>query len=159
MTFSRRQFLLNSARAATSTALIATGLVSYSRYSYSLPATAIRPPGALAEDEFNTACIRCGLCVNDCPYPTLNLATLKDNVALGTPFFTARKAACEMCEDIPCVVACPTGALSKQLTNINDAQMGWLELWILKVVLLIKAYVVRCVLMFVQPKAKPLPLR
>ncbi|WP_245396181.1 hypothetical protein [Abyssogena phaseoliformis symbiont] len=52
------------------------------------------------------------------------MVTLKDNVALGTPFFTARKAACEMCEDIPCVVACPTGALSKQLTNINDAQMG-----------------------------------
>ncbi len=124
MTFSRRQFLLNSARVATSNALIATGLVNYSRYFYSLPATTIRPPGALTEDEFNTTCIRCGLCVNDCPYPTLNLATLKDNVTLGTLFFIARKAACEMCDDIPCVVACPTGALSKQLTNINAAQNG-----------------------------------
>ncbi|WP_225879775.1 hypothetical protein [Abyssogena phaseoliformis symbiont] len=48
MTFSRRQFLLNSARAATSIALIAIGLISY---SYSLPATAIRLSGALAEGE------------------------------------------------------------------------------------------------------------
>ncbi|QKQ23946.1 hypothetical protein HUE58_01900 [Candidatus Ruthia endofausta] len=38
-------------------------------------------------------------------------------------FFTTRKVACEMYEDILCVVACPTDALSKQLTSINDAQM------------------------------------
>ncbi|SFV88463.1 Ferredoxin-type protein NapG (periplasmic nitrate reductase) [hydrothermal vent metagenome] len=109
---------------ATTSALVAVGLVSYSKHSYSLPATAIRPPGALNEEAFNAACIRCGLCVNDCPYPTLSLATLSSDVALGTPFFTAREAACEMCEDIPCVAACPTGALSKQLTDINDANMG-----------------------------------
>jgi len=121
---SRREFLINSARLATTTTLIATGLLSYSKYSYSLPAKAIRPPGALNEKAFNAACIRCGLCVNDCPFPTLSLATLKDDVALGTPFFTAREAGCEMCDDIPCVKACPTGALDKNLTDINDAKMG-----------------------------------
>jgi len=121
---SRRNFLINSAKLATTSALVATGLVSYSKYAYSLPVKAIRPPGALAEKDFVSACIRCGLCVNDCPYPTLSLATFSDEVALGTPFFTAREAACEMCEDIPCVAACPTGALSHKLTNINDAQMG-----------------------------------
>ena len=36
----------------------------------------------------------------------------------------ARDYPCEMCEDIPCVVACPTGALDKRLTDINDARMG-----------------------------------
>jgi len=29
-----------------------------------------------------------------------------------------------MCEDIPCVAACPTGALDKQLKKIVDARMG-----------------------------------
>ena len=29
-----------------------------------------------------------------------------------------------MCEDIPCVAACPTGALSKALEEIEDARMG-----------------------------------
>ena len=29
-----------------------------------------------------------------------------------------------MCDDIPCVVACPTGALDPGLTNIDDADMG-----------------------------------
>ena len=32
---------------------------------------------------------------------------------MGTPYFVAREIPCEMCEDIPCVVACPTGALDK----------------------------------------------
>lgn len=124
MAISRREFFINSARLATTTALVATGLLSYSKYSYSLPAKAIRPPGALSEKEFVSACVRCGLCVNDCPFPTLSLATLEDDVALGTPFFTAREAGCEMCDDIPCVKACPTGALDKNLTDINDAKMG-----------------------------------
>ncbi len=124
MGVTRREFLLNSARLATTSTLITIGLVSYSRHTYSIPASAIRPPGALDEKDFVSACIRCGLCVNDCPFPTLSLATEKDQVAIGTPFFTARKAGCEMCEDIPCVEACPTGALDKNLTDINDAKMG-----------------------------------
>ena len=45
-------------------------------------------------------------------------------MATGTPYFVARQRPCEMCEDIPCVVACPTGALDHGLTDINKAQMG-----------------------------------
>lgn len=90
-----------------------------------LPAEALRPPGALPEADFLAACIRCGLCVRDCPYDTLSLAELGvDGPATGTPFFTARQVPCEMCEDVPCVAACPTGALDPSLTNIDDARMG-----------------------------------
>ena len=57
-------------------------------------------------------------------HDTLSLAGLGDNVATGMPYFTARDVPCEMCEDIPCVVACPTGALDHSLTHIDEARMG-----------------------------------
>jgi ferredoxin-type protein NapG len=76
------------------------------------------------EDEFNGACIRCGLCVRDCPFEMIHLARLGQDIPTGTPYFIAREAGCEMCEDIPCVAACPTNALSHDLTDIRDADMG-----------------------------------
>jgi ferredoxin-type protein NapG len=121
---SRRKFLLESARAAGGAAIVALGLGLYSRQSGSLPASAIRPPGALDEKDFLGACVRCGLCVRDCPYDTLKLAKFGERVATGTPYFTARDIPCEMCDDIPCVKACPTGALDHSLENIDDARMG-----------------------------------
>lgn len=115
---------MDSARAAGGATLVALGLALYSRQSVSLPASAIRPPGALSENDFLGACVRCGLCVRDCPYNTLKLARFGDKVATGTPYFTAREIPCEMCDDIPCVKACPTGALDHSLENIDDARMG-----------------------------------
>jgi len=120
----RRRFLIRAAGQACGAALLGVGLITFSRQAHTLPATAIRPPGALAEQDFLGACVRCGLCVRDCPYDTLKLAELGETVTTGTPYFTARDIPCEMCEDIPCVVACPTGALDKGLTNIDDARMG-----------------------------------
>ncbi len=110
----------------------------------------LRPPGALDEDAFLKTCIKCGLCVAACrnrdgniiydnkgkrvgtKEPTLRLAKPGDNKALGTPFFIARENPCFMCDDIPCVPACPSGALDLvALTNkktkkldINRARMG-----------------------------------
>ncbi len=121
---SRRRFLIESARAAGTAGVLAAGLGLYSRQSVSLPATAIRPPGALDEKDFLGACVRCGLCVRDCPYDTLKLAEFGDRVSIGTPYFTARDIPCEMCDDIPCVKACPTSALDHSLTDIDNARMG-----------------------------------
>jgi ferredoxin-type protein NapG len=101
-----------------------TGLGFYASRADSLPATAIRPPGALAEDDFLGACIRCGLCVRDCPYDILYLAQLGEDAPTGTPYFIARTGPCEMCEDIPCIVNCPTNALDHSLTDINESKMG-----------------------------------
>ncbi|MEM9578546.1 MAG: ferredoxin-type protein NapG [Pseudomonadota bacterium] len=121
----RRRFLTDTARAAGACAIAGSGLAYLARDARALPAEALRPPGALPEDQFTSACIRCGLCVRDCPYDTLELADLgADGPATGTPFFTARNVPCEMCDDIPCVAACPTGALDPGLTNIDDAKMG-----------------------------------
>ena len=121
---SRRRFLGNVARSVSAVGILGLGLSLYSKQSQSLPATAIRPPGVDDELDFQAACIRCGLCVRDCPYDTLKLAQPGEPIPLGTPWFTAREIPCEMCEDIPCVKACPTGALNPELTNIDDARMG-----------------------------------
>jgi ferredoxin-type protein NapG len=120
----RRQFLFDSARLACGVGMLGLGLGLYAKQSKALPALALRPPGALPEDEFLGACIRCGLCVRDCPYDTLSLAKPETPVATGTPYFTARAIPCEMCEDIPCIKACPTGALDHALTDINQSKMG-----------------------------------
>lgn len=94
----------------------------------------LRPPGAKPEKEFLRSCIRCGLCVNACPFETLKLASAGSGLPLGTPYFVPRSTPCYMCEDIPCVPACPSGALESDLVStliegkkrleIKKAQMG-----------------------------------
>ncbi len=96
----------------------------FGKQAASMPAYAIRPPSALPEEEFLGACIRCGMCVRDCPYDILHLAELQEEVALGTPYFVAHEIPCEMCEDIPCVRNCPTGALDRDMEDIEKAEMG-----------------------------------
>ncbi|MEJ2464800.1 MAG: ferredoxin-type protein NapG [Candidatus Thiodiazotropha sp.] len=120
----RRQFLGNMLRTACGVGLVGLGLGLYAQRASSLPAQVIRPPGALPEDDFLGACIRCGLCVRDCPYDILFLGEVGEEVPTGTPYFIARTGPCEMCEDIPCVKACPTNALDHSLSEIEDSHMG-----------------------------------
>ncbi|MBI9034275.1 MAG: ferredoxin-type protein NapG [Bacteroidales bacterium] len=96
----------------------------------------LRPPGALDEKMFLKACLKCGNCVTSCPYDTLVLAKPGDGKPLGTPYFEARKIPCYMCPDMPCIEACPSGALDFDLVtpkatetetpkpDINHAKMG-----------------------------------
>lgn len=97
----------------------------------------LRPPGALDEEDFVRACIKCGLCVEACPYDTLKLSEAGTATVVGTPYFEAREIPCYMCTDIPCVPPCPSGALditklqkepedktAEPLLDINQAQMG-----------------------------------
>jgi len=121
---SRRRFLLGTLKAACGAAIFGLGVGLNARPAVSLPTHALRPPGALPEKEFQAACIRCGLCVEACPYKALHLARSGDKVATGTPYYIARQQPCEMCDDIPCVKACPTNALDSKLTKIDEARMG-----------------------------------
>lgn len=121
---SRREMLAGAVRTACGVGFFGLGLAVLAKQARTHPATALRPPGALAEELFLGACSRCGLCVRDCPYDTLRLGDVAEGPAAGTPFFVARQIPCEMCQDIPCVAACPTGALDKKLTDINEAKMG-----------------------------------
>ena len=120
----RRAFVLNAARMGCGVGMLGLGLGLAVSQAKALPAQALRPPGAESEDSFLSACIRCGLCVRDCPPSILHLAAPGQPVMNGTPFYISRAGACEMCEDLPCVKACPSGALDHSLTDINKARMG-----------------------------------
>lgn len=120
----RRRFLRDAVRGAGGLAGLALLMGLQQKQSQARDGLALRPPGALPDGEFERACIRCGQCVQACPYDTLKLATLLSPLAAGTPYFVARQIPCEMCEDIPCVVECPSGALDPALTDIDDARMG-----------------------------------
>jgi ferredoxin-type protein NapG len=125
----RRKFLLGSARTI---GLMALGGLVWSAYIDEATASKLllRPPGALVENDFLKTCIKCGMCVEACPYDTLILAKPGDNKPLGTPFFEPRKVPCYMCPDIPCVPVCPSGALNinsvshDEKLDINMAKMG-----------------------------------
>jgi ferredoxin-type protein NapG len=123
-THSRREFLV---KIGQGTALAATGGLVWS-YLLNQQARAtpfaIRPPGALPEADFNARCIKCGQCVDACPYDTLKLASADSGIPIGTPYFIPKDIPCYMCEDIPCLEACPTGAINPALENINDSRMG-----------------------------------
>lgn len=120
----RRKAFADLARMAGGAAGVGVMLAGFAQSSKALPAQTLRPPGALPEKAFLSACVRCGLCVRDCPYHTLKLADWADGPALGTPYFVARDVPCEMCDDIPCVKACPTGALDHALKDIGKSKMG-----------------------------------
>jgi ferredoxin-type protein NapG len=115
---SRRDFFLNTARAA---GLAALGGLVWSAYVDEATASKLllRPPGAIDEKDFLATCIKCGLCVENCPYDTLMLAKPGDNKPVGTPYFVARDIPCYMCPDIPCVPVCPTNALDEALVSTN----------------------------------------
>ena len=127
----RRKFLLNMARGV---GLASLAGLTWSAYVDEVTASTLilRPPGALGEKAFLATCIKCGMCVEACPYDTLMLAKPGDHKPTGTPYFTPREIPCYMCPDIPCVPICPTGALNEvSVTNqttgeldINNAKMG-----------------------------------
>ena len=110
--FNRRQFLKASAAAVVS--LAAVGSVAYwLKDSRSIRDRGLlRPPGAIAEDEFLFACIKCGLCVQICPVRAIKLADWNDGLAYGTPYIDANVQACDFsCDSIQCAETCPTSAL------------------------------------------------
>lgn len=121
---SRRRFLKSSAATPLALVLAGAGIGTV----YLRPADArgftLRPPGAIAEKRFLAACVKCGKCAQACPYQSIKLAGGEGGVGIGTPVITPRQSPCYLCHDLPCVKACPSGALDPKLEDAEKARMG-----------------------------------
>jgi ferredoxin-type protein NapG len=84
----------------------------------------LRPPGAVNEKEFLALCIKCGQCLQVCPYHSIKLADMAKGHGIGTPYIDARERGCYACSAVPCVLACPTGALDHSCEKAEDIKMG-----------------------------------
>ena len=132
----RRKFFATTLQSVGLTAL---GGLLWSGYSDEVKASplVLRPPGAIAEEDFLKACIKCGLCAEAClnrdsnkdketgkARPgTLQMAKGGDHRMIGTPFFIPTEVPCYMCEDIPCVPVCPSGALDQLSVSKENGEL------------------------------------
>ncbi len=88
-------------------------------------ASRLRPPGALEEQDYLAACIKCGQCVQVCPVSALKLADLGDGYGIGAPYIDARTQACDFsCDAVQCILACPTGALTYHKPTDVETRTG-----------------------------------
>lgn len=101
----RREFL----KTAAATLL---GIALFELFARPAASEILRPPGALAEEEFLARCIRCGRCVKVCPTGALEPLPLSFGpAAFETPRLVPRKGRCELC--LLCQEVCPTGAIAR----------------------------------------------
>lgn len=85
----------------------------------------LRPPGAIAEDDFLAACIKCGQCVQVCPVEAIKLGDLDEGFGVGVPYISARDQACDFsCDALQCVLSCPTEALTHKIDKKEQVRMG-----------------------------------
>ena len=84
----------------------------------------LRPPGAVNEKDFLALCIKCGQCLQVCPYHSIELSDMTTGHGEGTPYIDANIRACYACSAVPCVLACPSGALDHSCEKAEDIHMG-----------------------------------
>ena len=82
---------------------------------------ALRPPGAQGRRRFAGLCLRCGRCIEVCPYRALRPAGPGWGLEAGLPQVDARTAPCWLC--MRCPPACPSGAL-QPLRDLRMVRMG-----------------------------------
>jgi MauM/NapG family ferredoxin protein len=87
------------------------------------PAKVLRPPGALAPDEdFLEACTRCGDCIPVCPVDAI--ITIEEDDGRKLPAINPSAKPCRLCDDLPCITACPDGALVAPEEGPSKVRIG-----------------------------------
>jgi ferredoxin-type protein NapG/ferredoxin-type protein NapH len=89
----------------------------------------IRPPGALPEMGFLAACTRCGACSDACPPHAIVEVPRDGGLAAGTPRLELLIEPCIACPTMPCVAACPTGALTAPAQGWANYRIAVLEFY------------------------------
>ncbi len=84
----------------------------------------LRPPGAVPEEQYLAMCIKCGQCLQVCPYDSILLEDIDGKAGVGTAYIAPLERGCYLCEAFPCVLACPTGALDHEANVIEKVHMG-----------------------------------
>jgi MauM/NapG family ferredoxin protein len=83
-----------------------------------------RPPGAVAEEDFLARCTSCGDCITACPHNAIQKAPARFRIAAGTPYIDAAQSPCLLCEDTPCIPACPEDALVEDGDTMGTAHIS-----------------------------------
>jgi ferredoxin-type protein NapG len=87
------------------------------------PAKVLRPPGALTPDEaFLDACTRCGDCIPVCPVKAI--ITIEEADGRKLPAIDPAVTPCRLCDDLPCITACPDGALVRPEGGRSKVRIG-----------------------------------
>lgn len=81
----------------------------------------LKPPGAVEEGLFLTLCNGCGDCAALCSYRSIKMGR-------GLPAIVPKESPCYLCDDLPCVQVCQTGAL----TPIRERQRVKLGVAVIK---------------------------
>jgi MauM/NapG family ferredoxin protein len=87
-------------------------------------AVTLFPPGAKPPAEFAALCSRCGKCVEVCPVQCIQIDPTAQ-IADGWPYIAPATNPCVVCEELACMKACPTGALT--LVDKFQIRMGLAE--------------------------------
>lgn len=89
----------------------------------------LRPPGAVAEEIFLERCAAgpggtgCTACASACPHQAIVFAPPSAGRAQGTPRIVPSTSPCLVCDDLPCIGACPEGALVPNGDRMGTARI------------------------------------
>jgi len=118
----RRELLKLLGSVTTASILFGTGEGQAAWFNSPVATNRLRPPGAVSEEEFIGRCIRCGRCVESCPYRCITMLDIRHGLHAGTPLIAVEQIPCFLC--MKCVLVCPTSSLrrvSQEATRMGVA--------------------------------------